>query len=547
MDTAKMKDSARGAAERVAHAGRRLHELGMLDPRRGYAAVRATPWLIGRGPTLGLAEQIHARAHAREYAIIDSRGALTWRALDRRVNRLAGALVDAGVTSGDAVATLLRNGREIGEVILATQKSSLVAMPLNTWGSRDELSALLDRSRPAALVYDTRHADQLEGVVPGDTTLFAVGDADEALDGSTMYEDALRGGPMTPPRPFGGDRGKASVVIHTSGTTGIPKAAERDLSASGLLGLLGLVERVPYRRDDVIVCPAPLFHSFGLLTFATAIVSGATIVLPDRFDPEETLDAIATYSATALSLVPVMVRRIIELPEETTSRYDMSRLRILLTSGSAMGPDLRRAATDVFGEVLYDLYGSTEAGWVAIATPEDIRERVTSVGRPVAGVDVAIVNDDGEQQPRGETGRVLVKSALRFEGYASGEDVPEERGYLDTGDLGRIDEDGFLLIAGRADDMAVIGGENVYPVEVENVVSKIDGVDEVVVFPVSDEEYGEIFAAFVVGNTDASTVRAACEESLASFKVPRHIEIVDQLPRTATGKVLRRELREQIS
>jgi fatty-acyl-CoA synthase len=299
---------------------------------------------------------------------------------------------------------------------------------------------------------------------------------------------------------------------------------------------------VPYRRDDAILCPAPLFHSFGLLTLTVATVLGTTLVLPERFDPEETLDLMEEYRVTAASLVPVMIRRILALPASKRSDRDLSALRIVLASGSQMSPELRQDAMDLFGDVLYDLYGSTEAGWVAIATPEDIREDPKTLGKPVAGVDVAVFDENGDKVPTGETGVFHVKSDVVFEGYASGEETPGRKGYISIGDTGYVDDKGRLFVEGREDEMVVIGGENVYPAEIEETIEGLDGVDEVAVVGVPDDEYGEVLAAFVRGRVDPDRVRDACREELASFKVPKIVEVVDELPRTSTGKVVKKEL-----
>ncbi len=521
---------------------RRLHELGLLEPRRALAAARNVPTLIGRGPTLGLSCQIKADGQPDATAIVDDHGSLSWVELDRRVNRLAHALTERDVEPGAAVATVLRNGRHQAEAMLACQKLGLVAMPMNTWARRDELTALLARSDPRAVIFDARHADELDGAIPEGAAAIVVGDGAATPD-AEAYESVLAAHSPARPVPFASDGGTARIIIHTSGTTGTPKAATRDIGSSGASALLSLFEVVPYRDGDVIVCPAPMFHSFGLLTFSTAVFTGATLILPDAFDPEGTLEAIAEHGATAASFIPVMIRRMLELPEETRSRYDLSSLRIVLTSGSAMPPDLRARATELFGETLYDLYGSTEAGWIAIATPGDVRAAPDSVGRPVPSVEVAILDEDGQPVPRTETGRVCARGTAEFEGYASGEEVDEHAGYLDTGDLGYLDGDGRLHIVGRADDMVVVGGENVYPIEVEAAIEDLDAVEEVAVVGVPDEEYGEVLAAYVVGSLDEDAVRSHCEATLASFKVPRHVEVVDELPRTATGKVLRRDLR----
>lgn len=521
----------------------RLRGLGLLQPRRGLAAACTAPWLVGRGVSVGIASQINAMAYPGRTAVIDDRGELTWLELDRRVNQLAGALRARGVRPGDAVATVLRNGREQVEALLASQKLGAVAMPLNTWSRHDELVTLLERSVPRVLVYDTRHAGELAGAVPDGVRLLAVDHGHEAIPHSEPYEPVLAGQRTGPPPPFRDGRGSARLVIHTSGTTGKPKAASRGTGTEGAESLVHLLQLVPFRHDDVVYCPAPMFHSFGLMTFVVATIAASTLVLPDTFEPERTLEDLRRHRATTASLVPVMVRRTVSVPGAAS--HDTSSLRILLTSGSAMPVDLRNAVRDVFGEVLYDLYGSTEAGWIAIATPEDVRRRPEAVGRPVEGVDVVILDEDARPLPPGERGRIGIGSGARFEGYTSGESVKEHGGYLDTGDIGFIDDEGYLHVTGRADDMVVIGGENVYPAEVENVVREIDGVEDVAVVGISDEEYGEVLHAFVVGEADREEITATCRERLASFKVPREVHIVDDLPRTSTGKVLRRELRDR--
>jgi fatty-acyl-CoA synthase len=358
------------------------------------------------------------------------------------------------------------------------------------------------------------------------------------------YEDELSAAGDGPPFPVTLSGRNPRIIIHTSGTTGTPKAASRSIASAGPGALVGLLGVVPYRSDDVIVCPAPLFHSFGLLTVSMTVLLGATLVLPERFDPTDTLALIERHRATAASLVPVMIGRILSLPGRDRTRHDLSSLRIVLASGSAMTPETRENAIELFGEVLYDLYGSTEAGWVAIAGPEDMAADPSTLGRPVAGVEVAIFDEEGRDVPTGETGILHIKSDAVFDGYASGEDVPGRDGYLSMGDLARLDEEGRLFVEGRSDEMVVVGGENVYPVEVEEVIEGVDGVRGAAVVGVPDEEFGQVLAAFVEGKVSPEQVTSVCQQELASFKVPRVIRIVDRLPRTETGKVKKQELAE---
>ena len=240
-----------------------------------------------------------------------------------------------------------------------------------------------------------------------------------------------------------------------------------------------------------------------------------------------------------------MIKRILTLDDEIKSRYDLSSLRIVMASGSAMSTEMRKAAMELFGDVLYDLYGSTEVGWVAIARPEDMIDHPGTVGKPVPGIQIAIYNQDGDRLDAGEVGEIYIKSDVMFEGYTSGDSKEVRDGYMTIGDLGYVDDEGFLFIEGRADDMVVVGGENIYPVEIEEALDNLDGVDDVAVMGVPDDEYGEVLGAFVVGNVTVEQVQKHCKDQLASYKVPKRVEILDELPRTSTGKVLKRELIEQ--
>ncbi|HET7481905.1 MAG TPA: AMP-binding protein [Actinomycetota bacterium] len=524
---------------------KRLREAGAMDVRSPLAFAMALPWLVGRGPSLGIVSQMNATVVGAKTAIHDRNGSITWRELDANANRVAHALQEDGIAGKDAIAMVLRNGREMVEIALGAQKVGVVCCPLNTWAKPKELKVTLEQADPSVLVYDTAHSEQIEKADVSGITLYHVGNPEDALPDSKPYEEWIEGRGDGPPGPFTMDRGSAKVVIHTSGTTGKPKGAARDSSAAGLGALANLISVVPYRRDDVIFCPAPMFHSFGLATMTFGIALGATMVLPQKFDAEESLKWIEEYEATAASFVPVMIKRILALDDDVKKKYDLSSLRIVMASGSAMSPDLRNAAMELFGEVLYDLYGSTEVGWVTIATPDDMRKHAKTVGKPVPGTEIAVFSSDGERLPANESGELFIKSNILFEGYTSGETKDERDGYMSIGDLGRLDDDGYLFVEGRADDMVVIGGENVYPIEVEELIEGISGVEEAAVLGVTDDEYGEVLAAFVVGSVSEDDVVSACKDELASYKVPRRVKILDELPRTSTGKILKRKLIEE--
>jgi fatty-acyl-CoA synthase len=270
------------------------------------------------------------------------------------------------------------------------------------------------------------------------------------------------------------------------------------------------------------------------------------VVLHRRFDPKETLRAVEAHRATALVVVPVMLQRMLELGEQELSRYDTSSLRVIASSGSALPGPLAQRVMDVFGEVLYNLYGSTEVAWATIATPQEMRAAPGTAGRPPRGTVVKILDSDWRELPRGRTGRIFVGNELLFEGYTSGGDRDRFESLMATGDVGHFDAQGRLFVDGRDDDMIVSGGENVFPGEVEDLLASVAGVREVAVLGVPDQEFGQRLQAFVVAEDGASLseeqLKDQVKSNLAGYKVPREVVFLDQLPRNATGKVLKREL-----
>jgi fatty-acyl-CoA synthase len=295
----------------------------------------------------------------------------------------------------------------------------------------------------------------------------------------------------------------------------------------------------------MLVAP-PFFHGFGLAYLGLAMLLGSTVVMRRRFDPEATLAAIDEHGVTTLIAVPVMLQRILELPDRTRGRYDIGSLRVVVSAAAPLSAELARRSTQFFGEIVHDLYGTTETGFAAIATPADLRQAPGSVGRPPHGTTLRILDETGAEVPHGETGRIFVGSAMLFEGYSGGGGKEEIGGLMSTGDLGHLDPDGRLHIDGREDDMIVSGGENVFPAEVEDVLARHPDVADVAVLGVPDEEFGQRLQAFVVAEPGHAPgeeeLRAHVKASLARYKVPREVVLVEEIPRNPTGKVLRREL-----
>jgi len=338
-------------------------------------------------------------------------------------------------------------------------------------------------------------------------------------------------------------------VILTSGTTGTPKGARRDSVGAPLEIVTGAFSRLPMRAREPVVVAPPLFHGLGFGFFGFSLLLQGTLVIRRRFDPEAVLADVERHRATTLVAVPVMLQRILDLPEEKRRAHDTSSLRMIVCSGSALSAELATDVMDAFGDILFNFYGSTETGWAALADPADLRAAPGTVGRPPDGTVVSLRDDDGRPVARGETGRIFVGSEMVFEGYTGGGGKDVVDGLTSTGDVGHFDDDGRLFVEGRDDDMIVSGGENVFPAEVQELLQAHEGVADAAVVGVDDDEMGQRLAAFVVpastGDLSAEEVKEHVRSHLARYKVPRDVEFVEEIPRTPTGKVVRGDLQPQ--
>lgn len=520
-----------------------FNDVGLIRPIRpdklGRIAERY--FRLGASPALGAAA--NAISVPDRVAIIDEAGSLTWERTHRRSNALARALRDEGVEMGDGVAILCRNHRYFIEATMACAKLGGVALYLNTAFAGPQLADVLEREKPAALIYDQEFTDLLSGAA-GSVRRFVGWEEKEGTDETTLEQLISRshGEDLEPPSEHG------RYIILTSGTTGTPKGAQRS-EPEGLGSLAALFSKIPRRYGETAMIAAPLFHSWGFLHFMLSLPTAATMVLRPKFDPEDTLRATAEHRARVLAVVPVMMQRILALPDEVKRRYDLSALEVTAASGSALPGDLATRWMDEFGDNLYNLYGSTEVAWATIATPEDMRAAPGTAGRPPRGTVIRIVDEDGNDVPPGETGRIFIGNRLAFEGYTGGGDKEHLGDLLSSGDVGHFDEEGRLFIDGRDDEMIVSGGENVFPREVEDLLADHDAVADAAAIGVDDEQFGQRLRAFVVkadgADTSEDELKDYVKANLARYKVPREIVFVDELPRNATGKVLKRELAER--
>jgi fatty-acyl-CoA synthase len=293
------------------------------------------------------------------------------------------------------------------------------------------------------------------------------------------------------------------------------------------------------------VIPTPLFHAWGLAQLTIAATTGSTAVLVRRFTPEATLAAVESNRATVLAVVPIMLQRLLAATGNDTAAgtYDTSSLRIVATSGSALSGAVAIEWMDRFGDNLYNMYGSTEVGQATLATPDDLRAAPGTAGRVIAGSTVEVVDRDGTPVEPGQTGLIVVGNNAQFSGYTGGGTKEQIGGLMSSGDVGYFDSDGRLFVTGRADDMIVSGGENVFPLEIEEVLLAHPDVDDAVVVGVADPEFGQRLAVLIVARDgatlDADAVRTVVREQLARHKVPRDVTFVDEIPRNTTGKLLR--------
>jgi acyl-CoA synthetase (AMP-forming)/AMP-acid ligase II len=520
-----------------------LHEAGVVAPMRPDKALRVGATFVRWGASPATGVTIAAIEHPHEIAVLDERGALSWERLHRRSNALADSFARLGIGSGDGVGIMCRNHRGFLEATLAAAKLGASALYLNTMFAGPQLAEVMVREGPKALVYDQEFEGLLAGV-PGDVTRIVGWVEDEAGASGLTLDGLIAAGDdadRTPPPD------KARFVILTSGTTGAPKGAQRS-SPDGLFTLAAILDKIPYRSRMTVMIAAPLFHSWGFFHFVVSLPTAATMVLRRRFDPEQTLRAVERSRADVLAAVPVMVQRILALPDETLGRYALPTLRVTSLSGSALPGELAIAWMDRFGDNVYNLYGSTEVAYATVAIPEDLRAAPGTAGKPPRGTTVRLFDEGGKEVAPGEVGRIFVGNEMSFEGYTGGEGKQAIEGLLSSGDVGHFDEAGRLFIDGRDDEMIVSGGENVFPREVEDLLADLDGVVEVAVIGVEDTEFGQRLKAFVVLERGAELGEAELvghvKANLAGYKAPREVEFLDELPRNATGKVLKRVLRD---
>ncbi len=510
-------------------------------------------------PLLTFADAVatHARLRPDKLAVRDSRRQLTYRVWDERTTTLACALLGMGLTKGDRVGVVAYNCLEWMEIYAAMARAGLVVVPMNFRLTGPEMAYILAHAEVAAVIAGPQFCATLDGI-RAQLSLDArrwICIEQAPPPGWTAFESLMvQADPGPVPAPVSAD--DMCALMYTSGTTGRPKGAIRTHGGNALIALATALE-MGFTRDDTALLVMPLCHANSLYFGSTFVHLGATCIIDDRpsFDAQALLQTLAEDRVTFTSLVPTHYIMLMALPQEIKRRYDLSAVGKLMISSAPARQETKRGIMALFPNgQLYELYGSTEAGWVTLLRPDEQLRKLGSVGREWAcSGAIRLLDTQRQEVADGEVGELYSRTAYVFKGYWKNPEKTAEAmegDWCSVGDMARRDGDGYIWLVDRKSNMIISGGENIYPSEVEAVLSQHPGVRDVAVIGVPHDKWGETAIAIVVPhNGQALTrdeLRAWCRERLAGFKCPTAFEFTsdDQMPRTATGKILHRVLRQ---
>ncbi|HEX5256119.1 MAG TPA: AMP-binding protein [Mycobacterium sp.] len=514
----------------VTTAARALLHSGLVNPPAPLAGFRLLREVRRGGTNPYTLLAVTTARWPDRTAIVDDDGALSYRQLQQATESLARRLSADGVAPGQAVGVMCRNGRGFVAGVFAAALLGADVVPMSTEFRSDALAAAVQAHRISTVIVDDD--EFAERVRAADESVVTVDPATGGID-----EGARRPDVAAPGR----------IVLLTSGTTGKPKGVPRTPQLRSAVGVwVTILDRTRLRTGSRISVAMPMFHGLGLGMLMLTFALGGTVLTRREFDAEGALAQASLHRADAFTAVPVVLARILDLPEQVRARNPLPYLRTVISSGDRLDPTLGQRFMDAYGDILYNGYGSTEVGIGALATPADLREAPETVGRPVVGCPVRIFDKNDRPVGPRVTGRIFVGGELTSEGYTDGAAKAVVDGMTSTGDMGYLDNAGRLFIVGREDDMIISGGENVYPRAVENALAQHPAIADSAVIGVPDERFGQRLAAFVVaqpgGEIDAAELREYLKGRVSRFEQPRDINIVDNIPRNPTGKVLRREL-----
>jgi long-chain acyl-CoA synthetase len=503
--------------------------------------------------------RVHAERNPDKVAarLAETGEELTYRALDERSTRLARALAEEGLAQGDVVALLTGNDLRAFEVYWAAVRSGLYVTAVNHHLAADEVAYIVADSGAKALIV-AADKGELAGAVVDRTPAVALRVVfGGELDGHRDYEALLAGVPGEPLA----DEPAGAPMLYSSGTTGRPKGVRPPLPGThvseGADPVFGLIRAFGVTEDSVYLSPAPVYHAAPLRWCGAIHAHGGTVVLMRRFDPEQTLAAIAEHGVTHGQFVPTMFVRMLKLDDEVRARHDVSSLQAAVHAAAPCPVEVKQKMIDWWGPILVEYYAGTEGHGMTIIDSEQWLRKPGSVGPAVMGT-LHICDDDGAELPAEEVGNVYFeRDHVPFEYHNDPEKTrraqhPEHPTWTTVGDLGRVDEDGFLFLTDRKSFMIISGGVNIYPAEIESVLTLHDAISDVAVIGVPDDEMGESVRAFVQPSSSATPgpdleqeIIEFVRSKIAHYKAPRGVEFVDALPRTETGKLVKRELEDR--
>jgi long-chain acyl-CoA synthetase len=492
--------------------------------------------------TANLADLVAESAQRRpgHVAIVDGERRTTYAGLDSAIDCFAAGLARAGVQPGDRVALLLANRTEFAVAYFGTLRRGAVAVPLNIGSTPDELAHVVAEVEPVAVFAEVALRPVLQGVLPESTPMMLVG--------SSQWTNLIADGRKAPLEPAETSPEDVAVLLFTAGTTGRPKAAmltHRAL-ADNVQELRDLTDPPAVTTDDLVLGVLPLFHVYSLNSvLALTLAAGATLVLQPRFVPRQTLELVQSAGITVIGGAPPMY---IAWSAEPDLREMLAGVRLMTSGSSPLPPAVFEQYATTAGKPIWEGYGLTECSPVVANTLVSGRPKAGSVGRPLPGVEVMLVDQGGDPAEDG-TGEIYIRGASLFSGYwPDGRGGPDNNGWFATGDVAVLDDDGDLRLVDRTQELILVSGFNVYPREVERAIQELPGVAEVAVIGVPHPYAGEAVKAFVAPmpgrEIEAATVVAHCEERLARFKCPTIVEVLDELPHSSIGKIARGTLRE---
>ena len=514
-------------------------------------------------PQLTVAEIVatHARTRPHRVGAKDSKRELTFAAWNERATRLANAWLERGLAPGDRIAVLAYNCVEWMEIYVATARAGLVVVPVNFRLTPPEIEYIATHADVQAFLVQgalRENADAVRGKLSlPDERWILFHPEDDAAD-YLVYEDLIEAASPTPP-DVTVEPDDTFAFMYTSGTTGRPKGAIRSHRGNALIAQATAFE-LGFEPNDAALLVMPMCHANSLYFAMTFVYLGGTVVVEDArsFDPERLLAKLSTERIAFTSLVPTHYILMLALPDDVKAKYDVSSVRKLMVSSSPARRDTKIGILEFFSNSsLFELYGSTEAGWVTIVHPHEQLDHLGSVGREWAfSGRIKLLDKDGNEVPDGEAGELFSRTGYAFKGYWNNPEKTAEAfhgAWCSVGDIARRDEDGYVWLVDRKSNMIISGGENVYPSEVEGAVGAHPKVRDVAVIGLPDPKWGETVVAVVVlhEGEDAAPDELTdwCRDRLAGYKLPRRVIFLteDEMPRTATGKILHRNLRERFS